>query len=106
MDPVLITQDGANVKISWNIADGNNGTIDKYRITIQTTAPGIFSEDPTCDGSNATIFGQLWCTIPMANLRASPFNLAFRKLIEARVEANNEYGWGPTSGLNLTGVSI
>ena len=36
----------------------------------------------------------MYCIVPMDELRASPYNYAFRELVVARVRAYNFYGWG------------
>jgi hypothetical protein len=70
-------------------------------------ADGTFGEETTdCDGGSATVLANLECAIPLTTLRASPFDLTYGTLVQARVMAQNANGWGSLSQVNLVGASI
>ena len=48
----------------------------------------------------------LQCDISLTTLRASPFDLAYGALVQARVQAMNANGWGGLSQVNLDGARI
>jgi len=42
----------------------------------------------------------------MATLLAAPFSLTYNSLIQARVQARNDNGWGFYSQVNVDGIKI
>ena len=48
----------------------------------------------------------LYCEVPVAVLRAPPYDLALQDLVVARVRATNELGPGPFSEANLAGALV
>ena len=64
-------------------------------------------ETTYCDGSQALIFQQLFCDIPVKSvLRQDPFELGQGQRVTAVVQAYNERGWGVVSEDNTEGVTI
>jgi hypothetical protein len=52
------------------------------------------------------VVSQTYCLIPEVVLRASPWNLLFDKLIQAKVQACNQNGCSASSALNLVGARV
>jgi len=70
MQPLTISEDGLNVRISWLQPDNNGLPITGYRILIynpsKIVAP-FYEELPLlCDGMSSTVRRFLNCTIPMS----------------------------------------
>ena len=79
-------------------ADANSDPLSAYEILILTSDGITFSEETSaCDGSASGPLTNNYCDIPMATLRASPFNLAQGAAIVARIRAQNSIGWGAFS---------
>lgn len=71
--------DGTNVKISWTAPSSNYETITAYKVFIETIS-GTFVEETTyCTGTN------LYCSIPMSVLWASPYLLTEGNVVSAEV---------------------
>lgn len=81
-----VTNDGLNVKIAWIAPNLNSGTLANYRIRIRNSL-GVYVEDLTvCDGTDALIKSQQYCTVALTYLRnVAKYNLAFNELVQARV---------------------
>lgn len=97
---------GGYVKISWDAPFENYRPIlgYGYQVLIGTNA-GTFVEKKTlCDGvaQEATRY----CLVDMHELRASPFNLAYEDLVQAKVLAANERGWSAESPANTDGAHV
>ncbi len=94
------------VQISWVAPTTNNFAIDKYQIQIKKS-DGTYYEDLTfCDGSVATVISNLYCLVPMATLRAAPYNLVFGNSILARVQSHNARGWSGYSADSTTFATV
>lgn len=64
-----------------------------YRVLIQAKDGVTYNEESTnCNGADATIMANLYCLIPMAELRQSDFNLVLDDLVVAKVIATNQIG--------------
>jgi hypothetical protein len=97
---------GTDVQITWTEPENSAAPIIAYSIVI-LQADGAFAEETTdCDGADPTILAALECSIPLTTLRATPFDLTYGTLIQARVSAQNANGWGSLSQVNLGGASI
>lgn len=68
-------------------------TVSSYKLTVKTNT-GTFEKDLTnCNAeSSSTIINARTCTIPVATLRAHPFNLADTNPVVAVVTATNDIG--------------
>jgi hypothetical protein len=42
----------------------------------------------------------------MSVLRATPYNLAFDTIVQAKIEAKNQYGYGALSPENTSGAKV
>jgi hypothetical protein len=82
---------GTNVVISWTVPDDGSAAIVGYVITILQEDGVTFTEDLTyCDGSDSTILSSQSCTVPIATLRANPYNLE----------------WGSSVYVKVTGINV
>lgn len=98
---------GTAARISWVAPASNGEAITAYRIKVLQSDGVTYSEEPVaCDGSGATIVANLQCEIPLATLRATPFNLVLGDLIRATVAAGNAQGFGVASQVNTEGGTV
>jgi hypothetical protein len=88
------------VRVDFVAPYDNAETITAYKIEIKYNPWA--EATATCSGSDATIMANLYCIIPMATLRAAPFNLVYGDPIEVRAQAYNAYGWGLVSPTTST----
>jgi hypothetical protein len=98
MDEVATSLDPATggLLVSWTAPYDNAQTITAYKIEVQYGTD--WSEETAgCDASDATIMSNMYCIIPLSALRATPFDLVYGDLLQARASAYNVYGWGETS---------
>lgn len=71
---------GTQVRISWLAPFNNGASINQYLIEIKQNpldGEDFFQELQNCDGSRIDVYSLLSCDIPMATLRAAPFNLQY-----------------------------
>mmetsp|Transcript_9438 Transcript_9438/g.8956 ORF Transcript_9438/g.8956 Transcript_9438/m.8956 type:complete len:266 (+) Transcript_9438:2179-2976(+) len=95
-----------DVKISWT-APYSSITIDKYLIEIGENGYATYTEDATnCDGSDATVIGNLYCVIPMSTLTLPSYSLSFQDVVKAKVSAYNSVSWSSQSSENSAGAQI
>ena len=93
--------------IAWTAPSDNSAAIDKYQLMIGDSAGQNYYENTTlCDGSISLVMSQLYCIVPVANLRISPFNLIKLDLITAIVRAHNSRGWSANSTVNTVGEIV
>lgn len=95
------------VQISWQTPYENSAQVNAYRVYI-ADADGVYQlETNYCNGLIEPVKSQRMCEIPMAILRTR-FRLTFDTLIQAKVQARNEFGWGMISDANTdpTGAKI
>jgi hypothetical protein len=82
--------------VSWAAPYDNAQTITAYKVEV--AYGGNWAEETGgCDASDSTVMANMQCIIPLSALRASPFNLVYGDLLQVRVSAYNDYGWGETS---------
>jgi hypothetical protein len=97
----------ASARISWAAPSDNYKTITAYAIEVRNAAGTLYHADTThCDGASAAVVSSLYCEVPVAVLRAAPYDLALQDLVVARVRAINELGAGPFSDANTDGALI
>ena len=64
-----------------------------YTITIRQNDLITYSDTlPTCDGKQSDIIVALTCSVPIATLMASPYNLPWGSSIHAIITSTNAYG--------------
>jgi len=86
------------VKITWTAPYDGGSVISAYKILIRSSDGLTFLQELTsCDGTNSVIIAANSCTIPIATLMASPFNLPWGSSIYAKMTATNIQGTTPES---------
>jgi hypothetical protein len=80
------------VTIAWEAPTDNGAAITSYTIYIRSQDYGYYFTTPDCDGSDLQIFGQLYCVIPVATLKAEPFRIHWGGHVWAKIIAHNEKG--------------
>lgn len=63
------------VTISWTAPNNAGRLITAYTILIVKSDSTYTTDTTDCDGTNATIIGNLACSIPVSVLEAAPFSL-------------------------------
>lgn len=83
IEPAAVTfNEATDVRISWTLpADAGGVPVTEYTIGILTSGGVAYEVDPSCDGADATVMANLFCLVPMASLRAAPFNLVLDDLV-------------------------
>jgi len=91
----VTTLDNADttVNIAWDPPTENGSPITEYKILFLESDGVTYTEDATCDGTDATIIANRYCNVPMSVFLASPYNLVHPDLIVATVASKNEIGW-------------
>ena len=78
------------VTVSWSEPDDGGSPITGYTVEVRRSDDVNFSVDlNSCDMSSSSATS---CVIPVATLRASPYNLEWGEAVYARVAALNAYG--------------
>ena len=76
--------------MSWSEPDDGGSPITGYTVEVRRSDDVNFSVDlNSCDMSSSSATS---CVIPVATLRASPYNLEWGEAVYARVAALNAYG--------------
>lgn len=87
------------VIFDWVAPDNNGLPITSYTIMIRKS-DNLFAEIlDYCNGALSSIVAATECTIPLASLTASPFNLQLDDSIDYMVMATNSYGDSEYSAL-------
>lgn len=108
ISPAAVTfNEGTSVRIQWTAPayDGGKPVL-SYEIKILASDGSTYATDTSCDGSDATIKANLYCLVPMQNLRVAPFNLALGSTVVATVTATNVIGTNAPSTANVGGAVI
>lgn len=83
---------GDSVVFEW-AAPADNGTpITAYSVYIRQSDLTYIEDLTICDGSDLTVITNTQCTVPLASLRAEPYNLLVGNKIYIKVVATNAYG--------------
>jgi hypothetical protein len=97
-----VVLDGVNVKVTWLKPAENGSTIDGYEVSFKKL-DGTFAIDTTnCNAGTDPVFSAKTCSIPMISIPALT-NLVVDTLIQARVRAKNNNGFGEYSEKNTVG---
>jgi hypothetical protein len=94
------TISNSNVVITWTAPSAQGSPITSYTVVLRSRSLVYATSNATCNGSNAAIMAATSCTVPLATLIASPWNLVYNDGIYAQITASNFYGSSPSS---LTG---
>ena len=97
-----LSGDSANVVIAWTLPTDLGGLPTSSYIVEIKTSTATFEKDLTnCNAeTSSSILSSRSCTIPVAALRSSPFNLVDSASVTARVTATNSIG---SSAVSLEG---
>jgi len=80
--PATTTNNGLNVDVTWPQVQSTRGAaVEEYRILFIKKDGGTAEIEPACDGNLQTVKDSRACSVPMATLVASPFNLVIGDLI-------------------------
>lgn len=72
----MFAVDGTTVTVDWSTPSDMGSSILGYRIYIRMNDEVSYHQEHTyCDGADATIISETSCTIPVATLMGSYFNL-------------------------------
>jgi hypothetical protein len=95
-----LTVNNILVQIKWDVPYENSAQVTAYRVYV-ADADGVYTiETSYCNGLIEPVKSQRLCEIPMAVLRGPRFRLTFNTLIKAKIQAQNEFGWGEISDAN------
>ena len=97
-----LSGDSANIVIAWTLPTDLGGlSISSYKLEIKTSTATFEKDLTSCDAeTSSSILSSRSCTIPVAALRSSPFNLVDSASVTARVTATNSIG---SSAVSLEG---
>jgi hypothetical protein len=97
-EPPVTVFVGTAVTITWVEPDSMGSPVTGYKVYIRANDDITYlSEYTYCDGSDQTVIDALSCTIPVAQLTGSYFNIEWGKSVFAKVIAYNIYGDSPLS---------
>mmetsp|Transcript_9442 Transcript_9442/g.8982 ORF Transcript_9442/g.8982 Transcript_9442/m.8982 type:complete len:418 (+) Transcript_9442:1180-2433(+) len=98
----VVTTVATDVKVDWDAPDSNSNAIDQYEIEFLKSDGSYIFENTNCDGLTPATTE---CTVAMLTLYAD-LGLSVDDLIQVRVRAHNDNGWGDYSELNVVGATI
>jgi len=104
-DPPTTSIFNIYVRFEWVEPYTNSSPIVGYKVFIADNNGDFHLEETYCNGQVDPVLSQLYCEVPMSVLR-NDYNLAFDTLVQAKVQAENEYGEGPESDANTSGAKI
>jgi hypothetical protein len=105
MQVVTTSAQATDIRIVWTAPASNGAAITGYEIVMLQSDGVTYTEEPvSCDGT--TYVSTRECDVPMATLRAAPFNLVLGDLVRAKARALNAVGAGPYSQANVDGATI
>ena len=94
------------MRITWTDPYSNSGTLNGFKVFIADFTGTFLEEDVYCNGLVDPVFSQRYCEVPMSVLISSPYYLPFNTIVQAEIQARNQYGYGPLSPANTGGAQI
>jgi hypothetical protein len=90
----VTTQSLDDLQVSWTAVYNGGSPLTKYSIWILSTdeTPTFYEQLDYCNGVDPIVIDATKCTVPIAVLRASPFNLDWGSSIVAKITAQNVVG--------------
>lgn len=89
----MTTFDGSSVIIDWTAPFDMGSIISGYRIYIIEIDGLTYHQEYThCDGTDSAVIAAQSCSVPVATIMSSYFNLAWGTSVYAKVIAYNVYG--------------
>lgn len=106
--PAAVTfNDQTNVRIQWTAPAYDGGKpITAYTIRILRHDGITYTSTASCNGADATVIANLYCLVPMADLRASTFSLLINEIVKVQVTSTNIIGENSPSAANTGGATI
>ena len=93
------------VTVSWSLPVANGYPVHAYKILVQEKASGFYTQESTdCDGTSAEVVAGRECTIALATLRATPYNLEKGDSVNVKVISVNKFGDSKRSSLGAGAV--
>jgi len=84
---------GSNIIVTWSKPYYGGSSITSYVIQFRQNDNTTFTVDLVdCDGSQSGYLTSTTCTVPIASMRASPFELTWGSSVYVRVSAQNQRG--------------
>lgn len=77
---------------TWIAPSDEGSPITGYKVSIRTKGLDFIVDSNVCDGGTQNSLDTLSCTVPLATLLLTPYNLEYDDGIYARVIATNLYG--------------
>lgn len=89
--------DNNTVKISWlrpssDYQSDYGSALFGFAVYIKTSTQAFAQDVINCDGSSAGVIANNYCFVPMATLKAAPFNLLTGDSVVAKVVNYNAVG--------------
>jgi hypothetical protein len=81
-----------NVIFDWNAPSSNGIPISGYKVYIRKADMSYILDASVCDGLDLGVIAATKCTVPLAKLYSSPYNLLKGYSINIKVIATNRYG--------------
>lgn len=92
-DPCTTSIVGENVLISWTAPYDGSSAITGYKVSIRHYDLVNFSEEyENCASDDSIILANRQCSVPVADLVSSPYNLGWGQSVYAKVAAINIVG--------------
>ena len=105
--PITSVISNTSVVITWVPPITGGSPITAYSITIrQSDGITYTTELASCNGSNSAIILTATCTIPVATLQVSPFNLPWGSSIYAKISATNVVGTSDFTNAGNGGIIL
>jgi hypothetical protein len=84
---------GSNIIVTWSKPYYGGSSITSYVIQFRQNDNTTFTVDLVdCDGSQSGYLTSTTCTVPIASMRASPFELTWGSSVYVKVSAQNQRG--------------
>lgn len=88
----MTSQFGNSILIDWTPGPTNGSPITAYAIYIRKQDNTYAQNLMYCNGAYTSIVSNLQCTVPLADLTSTPFNLLLGDHVDVKVIATNVYG--------------
>lgn len=99
------TDTGSDILVTWSYPSSDGGSsVTSYTIYLQESDSTWATEPTSCNGSDSTILGNMYCNIPYTTLQTS-FGLSTGDTVYAKVVATNIVGSSAESPLSTLGGS-
>lgn len=90
--------------MSWIEPNSGALPVTSYKIEFRHGDLLNYSQSNECSGNDPTVITQTFCTVSIASLTIVPFKINQNQMIQVRVSAENNLGFGIPSSLNSDGI--